>query len=332
MLILSGDIGGTNTRLQLSKSEHGKLHTLGSQQYINAQFSSLTVIINQFLAQFHTTPAEIHRTCLAVAGPIVNNTVKFTNLPWFVDAVAISRELGTSTVSLINDFQAIGYGIETLTADDLVVLQKGKPNSTAPKAVIGAGTGLGVGILTPINDHYQVLATEGGHVNFAPTDDEQVQLLLYLRKKFHRVSTERVVSGIGLTNIYKFVRDNPILGEKEHPELKLASHQNEDIGSLIAEFALQHQDPMALRTLALFIRAYGSAAGNLALTTLCFGGLYLVGGIAPKLLSQLKQNTFLSAFGDKGRMSNLIKDIPIYVVLNTRVGLQGAAVYANRTS
>ncbi len=330
MLILSGDIGGTTTRLQLSNANHGKLNIIGHEQYSNAEFDSLNTIMVKFLKHFKTKTMDVNRCCLAVAGPIINNTVKFTNLPWFVDAAEIKTELGITNVALINDFQAIGYGIETLTTEDVITLQKGKPNATEPKAIIGAGTGLGVGIMHHDGKQYNVLATEGGHVDFAPTDDEQVQLLLYLRNKFRRVSTERVVSGIGLTNIYKFVRDTPTLGEKEHPKLKLALYKSDDIGSTIAEFAIQHQDSMALRALSLFIRAYGSAAGNLALTTLCFGGLYLVGGIAPKLLAQLKQPTFINAFSDKGRMSKLIKDIPIYVVLNTRVGLQGAAVYASR--
>ena len=329
MLILSGDIGGTNTRLQLSRYENKRLTVIVQADYPNIKFKNLTDIINAFTEAHHDRSQAIQTACFGVAGPIVNNTVKCTNLPWFVDAQVLAEALHIPNIFLINDFEAIGYGLSTLTDTDMATLQKGKPQEHAVKSIIGAGTGLGVGLAMWTGDHYSVIPTEGGHVDFSPTDEEQIALFLYLRKKFHRVSAERVVSGIGLTNIYKFVRDNPKLGEKENPALQLALHQFEDIGAQIAEYATQHNDAMAARALQLFIHAYGSVAGNLALTSLCLGGLYLVGGIAPKLLPQLKKHGFIEAFTDKGRMSKLICDIPIYVVLNTHVGLQGAAVYAS---
>jgi glucokinase len=212
------------------------------------------------------------------------------------------------------------------------MLQPGKPRTDDVRACIGAGTGLGVGFLTFNCDEVVAHSTEGGHIDFAPTDDIQLELLQYLRKKYHRVSFERILSGQGLANIYNFVRNNKIFGEEENPDLRflITSDKEVDIAAAIAKYAIENKDVMAMRALDIFIRIYGTAVGNLALTTLPYGGLYVVGGIAPKLLSQIQTGGFLETFGDKGRMSGLLKDIPLYVVLNEDVGLQGAAVRAKK--
>lgn len=333
MIVLSGDIGGTNTRLQLTKFNQHKKNThevLKQEQHQNLQFRNLTEIVRVFLANADVDSSKIHSVCFAVAGPIVNNVVKFTNLPWVVDATEIKHSFGINKVALINDFQGIGYGIEMLHKDDLFVLQEGIPKPRATKALIGAGTGLGVGIVNHFDDQYYVCATEGGHVDFAPVDDVQIDLLLYMRKKYHRISNERLVSGQGLVNIYQFVRDNNLFSERENSELRLALHSGADVAAIIAEYATVHRDIMAMRALEIFVRIYGAAAGNLALTTLPFSGLYIAGGIAPKIIPQLADGHFMAAFLDKGRMSGLLKDIPIYVVKNTNIGLDGAALYASR--
>jgi glucokinase len=329
MLVLSGDVGGTKTRLQITHFNDSKDFTVQARsQYFNHEFSSFTEIVKKFLDHNHIPTSNIGSACFAVAGPIIQGTVKFTNLPWFVDEQKLKEELHFKTVKLINDFEAIGHGIETLKAEDKYILQEGEflPNKT--RAIIGAGTGLGIGICVHNGTRFQVLPTEGGHVDFAPTDDTQLALLEHLRKKLHRVSIERLVSGQGLVNIYNFVREHPLLNETENPALKLNLFKQEDPAATISEFALQHQDPMALHAIDLFIRIYGACAGNLALTTLPYSGLYIVGGIAPKLLTQLTDGRFLRAYNDKGRMSNLLTTIPIYIVLDTQIGLQGAANFA----
>ena len=331
MLILSGDIGGTNTRLQLAEfNGDQQTQVLAQHDYICNDYPSLNDIINGFLATANYKGTDIDSACFAVAGPIVQDEAKFTNLHWLINTKQLITEFGFKQLKLINDFEANGYGIETLSDKDIVTLQKGTAIAHAPKSVIGAGTGLGMALLTWTGEYYQVSPTEGGHVDFAPTTSQQMQLLQYLRKKFHRVSAERIVSGPGIVNIYKFVRDNPRLGEHENPELKFAVASEADPAAAISRFATEHQDHMALRTLDIFIRAYASSAGNLALAALPYGGLYLVGGIAPKLLPYLQSGRFLEVFIDKGRMSHLLQRIPLHVVCNSKVGLQGAAVYAAR--
>jgi len=329
MIVLSGDIGGTSTRLQLTDfSERNQSKVLAREHYANNQYASLIDIIKLFLVTYQTNITQLSTACFAVAGPIIQGTVKFTNLPWFVDETELKTHLNLSEVKLINDFQAIGYGIASLQKEHIHILQKKPPLDKAPKAIIGAGTGLGVGIMNWQGSRYDVMPTEGGHVDFAPVDDIQMSLLKYMLKKYHRVSIERLVSGQGIVNIYNFVRDNPIYGEKENPQLRLALHNNVDEAASISQYATIHHDPMAMRALELFVKIYGACAGNLALTTLPYGGLYIVGGIAPKLLPQLIDGKFMKAYSDKGRMSNLLGSIPIYIVLDTNIGLQGAANYA----
>lgn len=329
MLVLSGDVGGTKTRLQLTQfKDQQDFKVVSREKYFNQEFASFTDIVSAFLQQNNLAPNNIEATCFAVAGPIIHGSVKFTNLPWYIDEQKLRADLGFKTVKLINDFEAIGYGLDTLTKADIHVLQKGEFIAHKTRAIIGAGTGLGVGISVHNGSHFHVIATEGGHVDFAPTDDIQIALLQHLRKKLHRVSVERLVSGQGLVNIYHFVRENPLFNEKENTTLKLALFKSEDTAATISEYAIEHHDPMAMRALDLFIRIYGAAAGNLALTTLPYSGLYIVGGIAPKLLPQLTDGRFLRAYSDKGRMSNLLSTLPIYIVLDTQIGLQGAANFA----
>lgn len=331
MIVLAGDIGGTKTRLQLTDFSNGK-KIIGREKYFNAEHKSLVAIIQAFLQKHKTKVDQIDSTCIAVAGPIVDGTVEFTNLPWFIEIDVLKRELGMDRIQLINDFEAIGYGVETLGEADYHILQQGVPHPNAPKALIGAGTGLGVGLMFHNGTDYSVIPTEGGHTDFAPTNDDQMALLKYLRKKWHRVSAERVVAGQGLVNIYQFVRDNPIYNEKENQDLRRELHRSSKPAAVISSYATEKGDPMALRAVDIFIRAYGGKSGDLALTTLCFGGLYLVGGIAPKLLRELSDGRFTEALCDKGRMSTLISDIPVYLVMDTHIGLQGAANYAHKMS
>lgn len=332
--LLSGDIGGTTTRMQLTQcTPDQKMHLIKSTSYKNQGYTSFTDIIDAFLKEVEVGQQQIASICFGVAGPIVKGSVNVTNLPWVISSDDIREKFQLQQVALINDFEAIGYGIETLCENDLHVLQRAQPRENGLKAFVGAGTGLGVGFMTfHDQDLYTVQPTEGGHVDFAPTDDMQVELLRDLRKKYHRVSFERLLSGPGLVNIYRFVRDHKLFGEGENSELRflLESDKDIDIAATISEYAIKHKDILSLRALDLFIRIYGSFVGDLALTTLPYGGIYIVGGIAPKLLAQIKQGGFMERYLDKGRMSDLLRSFPLYVVTNTKVGLQGAAVYARR--
>jgi glucokinase len=269
--------------------------------------------------------------CFGVAGPVVNGGVKFSNLSWVVDAEDLKRQFTLDKVTLLNDFTAIGYGIQALRAEDLVTLQVGKLAPYGIKAYLGAGTGLGMGFVTyDDSGAFQVYPTEGGRIDFTPTDDEQIELLKFLHEKWQHVSFERVLSRQGLVNIYHYVQANKKDNEKENLKLSalLDDCQHIDVADVIVKYAIEYCDPMALKTLNIFIRIYGAAIGNLALMTLSFAGLYIVGGIAPTLLPVMKNGVFFEAFSDKGRMANLIKDIPLYLVSNTDIGLNGATLYA----
>jgi len=326
LVILTGDIGGTNTRLQLTQFSDDNFDILAIEKYKNADFNDFKDIIVSFLAK-HTN-IILQRACFAFAGPIVEGKVKLTNLPWYVTKEALVCLLKTSHVYFINDFEAVGYSTLLLKDEDYYELQPGRKCQNGMKAIIGAGTGLGVALLNKVNEYHHVMATEGGHVNFAPSDQLQQELLAHLQRKLHRVSNERIVSGVGITNIYKYIRTRPENQDLESPKLNQLSMFSNNFAKDITEFALKHRDPIALQTLDIFIRCYGSITGNLALTVLPYGGLYIAGGIAPKLLSVMRDGRFVSAFLDKGRVSALISDIPIYIILNTQIALMGAAYYA----
>lgn len=329
MIILSGDIGGTNTRLQLAEfSPTGEIKVIVRSQYLNKDFTSFIDIMAAFFEKAQVKPEELLGVCFGVAGPIIDNKIRLTNLPWVIDAFEIKAKFGLG-VELINDFFAIGYGIETLEAQSIDILQKGELKSNDVKAFIGAGTGLGVGFMIYNQGNYVVHASEGGHVDFAPSDDLQMDLWRFLKKKYHHVSCERVLSGPGLINIYNFLCSSRAIAEKENSELRnlIDNPAGIDLASAISEYAILYEDAIARRALEVFLSIYGAIVGNLALTFLPFGGIYIASGIALKLLSQIKKDHFLAMFNDKGRMSKLMNKIPLYVVLDVDVGLRGAAVY-----
>ncbi|MFZ9034713.1 MAG: glucokinase [Francisellaceae bacterium] len=330
MIVLSGDVGGTNTRLQLTEHHKKSARQKFVKTYLAAEYKSLSEIIKQFLQESGIDSSAINAACLAVAGPVKKGSVEFTNLPWGIaeSELAQGLKLDIAKVKLINDFESIGYGIDTLTTSDLETLQQAESVADAPIAILGAGTGMGMGIAVKCDDKTRVLPTEGGHQDFAPVNDEQIALFKYLKRRLHRVSIERICCGPGLVNIYRYVVDNPLYNQSESPELRRLMHMGQDKAKLITKFAVEKGDPMSLRAVDIFIQVYGAVAGNLALSTLPKRGLYVVGGIAPKLISQIKDGRFIHAFIDKGRMTELMKEIPVHVVMNTDVGLQGAAQYA----
>ena len=367
-LLIAGDIGGTKTILRLVETTSSGLHPLHEERYPSGNFSDLVPIVQQFLdatQQLGKHPVP-KKACFAIAGPVVNNTAKLTNLPWSLDAKRLEQELGISSVSLINDFAAVGYGVLGLEASDLYTLQICKPQQAAPIAVIGAGTGLGEGFLIHQLDSYQVFASEGGHADFAPRSQLEYELLQDISKRHQvdRVSVERVVSGQGVIAIYQFLRDrafaeeSPDIGQvvrnweqqksrsektaapgaalekrDRPPEQILTSVETDetvDPAATIAAAALEKRDRLSEQTMQMFVEAYGAEAGNLALKLLPYGGLYVAGGIAAKILPLIQEGSFIRTFAQKGRVSPLLKDVPVHVVLNPQVGLIGAAICADK--
>lgn len=341
-LLLAGDIGGTKTILRLvERTADGAMNALYEFRYPSGEFPDLVPIVQQFLreagAQLDLAP-QPEKACFAIAGPIVNNSAKLTNLPWLLSAKRLEQELGISRVSLINDFVAVGYGVCGLESTDLHTLQVGKPNQHDPIAVIGAGTGLGNCFAIPEANGIRVFSSEGGHGDFAPRSELEFDLLKYLLAKhdIQRISIERVVSGQGIVSIYQFLRDRKFAPESAEVGEAIAQWESEigktektvDPGAIIAAAALQKCDRLSEQTMQMFVEAYGAVAGNMAVSLLPYGGLYVAGGIAAKILPLIIEGSFMRAFTHKGRMDSLLEMMPVRVVLNDNVGLIGAAVCA----
>ncbi|MDZ7655761.1 MAG: glucokinase [Sulfurimicrobium sp.] len=329
-LILAGDIGGTKTLLQLVAVRDGVFHAIHERRFDSAAHDDFNSLVGEFMRAAARQPGAegpVGAACFGVAGPIHGQNAKITNLTWTINAGAVGAEFGIANISLINDFTAVGYGIEALHADDVEPLQAGEPELHGTRAVLGAGTGLGEGVLVWQGEHYRALPSEGGHVDFAPADTEQDGLLRYLRPIFGHVSYERILSGAGLVKIFEFLTETGL--EVASAPLRQAMLEN-DPAAAISQFGLDGRDPAAVRALDMFVAIYGAQAGNLALTTLARGGVYVAGGIAPKIIARLKRGGFVRAFNDKGRFSALMHSIPVRVVMNPNVGLMGAALAASR--
>jgi len=328
-VILAGDIGGTKTELGLFGVGTLVPELLREHRYETHDFPSLEDVCTQFLRDEERKDLEL--ACFGVPGPIIDGTASATNVRWTMNEERLSDALGGVAVRLINDLGAAAYGVIHLPASELCVIQRGElePNY-GNIAVIAAGTGLGESALvfenrTRSHRNYYPLASEGGHSSFAPQNDEQVELYRYLRERFGHVSVERVLSGPGLFNIYSFLRTRR---SSEEPKWLTELLEEEDSGAVISEAALNHRDPECEHALAMFADIYGAEAGNLALKVLALGGVYLCGGIAPKILPALSDGRFTQAFNDKGRLDALLSKIRVQVALNQRCGLIGAACYA----
>jgi glucokinase len=345
--LLAGDIGGTKTILRLVEIDAGattaasKMKTYYEARYRSQDFPDLVPIVKQFLAEAaveaNMKPAP-QKACFAIAGPIIEDTSELTNLAWSLDARRLERELSIPRINLINDFVAVGYGVLGLDSSDLHTLQTGTTKTESPIAVIGAGTGLGQGFLIQQQKTYHVYPSEGGHADFAPRSELEFRLLKYLLEKHNirRVSVERVVSGMGIVSIYQFLRDRQYAAES--PEVASIVHTWEkemgrgdksvDPAAAISKAAAAGNDRLSMKTMEMFAEAYGAEAGNMALKFLPYGGLFLAGGIAAKNLPLMTAGGFLKAFHDKGRLSPVLEDVPIHIILNPQVGLIGAAIRA----
>jgi glucokinase len=319
MLILAGDIGGTSTRLAYFDTADGKLVPVVEERFASRDAGSLDEIVDRFAGE-HGLKAE--RACFGIAGPVRQGKVRTPNLPWSVDAGELARALGLGEALLINDLEANAYGIDMLRPEDFAVLNPGSSDPTGTIAVVSAGTGLGEVLAYWDGSVHRPLPSEGGHADFAPRNELEAELLLHLRTKHGRVSAERVVSGPGLYNIYRFLRDARHLPETS--AVAEAMRQG-DQSAAITRAALAGECPLCDKTLDLFVSLYSAEAGNVALRALATGGVYLGGGIAPKIIERLKGPGFLLAFTAKGRLSPLLENVPVRVILNDRTALLGAA-------
>ncbi|MGE5196749.1 MAG: glucokinase [Anaerolineae bacterium] len=315
-MILAGDIGGTKTRLALFEDRRIILE----QKFSSRDFSSLSQIVQLFLS---STSTSVKKGCFGVAGPVENRLCKATNLPWIVDADALEKELNFSDVQLINDLEAHAHGLSCLQEHEFYVLNSGKKGILRNAALIAAGTGLGEAGLYWDGKKHHPFSCEGGHVDFAPRDELEIELFRYLQKQFAHVSYERVLSGPGLLSMYRFLVDE---GHEKGQGLP-SDTSPENAPLYITKKALNKEDPACVRALDWFISIYGSEAGNLALKFLALGGVFVGGGIAPKILKAMQSPLFMEGFTAKGRFSGLLSQIPVKVVLNENTALLGANEY-----
>jgi glucokinase len=319
MRVLCGDIGGTHSRLALARVEGTRVELGRVARHLNAQYPDLESILADFLAAEPACDAA----CLAVAGPTDGRSVRLTNLPWRIEADALAARFGIPDAILVNDFAAVGWGINCLAPDDLDVLQRNAAVAGAPCLAVGAGTGLGVSLCAHQDGLYRPLPSEGGHIGFAAVNPEQDALLPFLRSRYGRVSVERILSGPGIADLYRFrlAQDG-----RRDSDLLAVGHPAEAISTA----GLSGEDEAAVQALRLFAEIYGQTAGDLALATRAAGGVFLAGGIAPKLLPVLRGGAFLAGFRAKGRFSEWMAGLPVAVVLDPDIGLKGAAVAARQ--
>ena len=322
-MLIAGDIGGTKTDLAIYSHESGPHTPLAQTEFHSADYPSLQVMVREFLAQ---AKMSVDVASFDVAGPVINGRVKTTNLPWVLDEQTLANDLDLKAAHLMNDLKAVARAVPVLRAEDMITINKGEPVINGPIAVIAPGTGLGESFLTWDESEYVAHDSEGGHADFAPTDGRQIRLLQYLLPRFGHVGVERVCSGIGVPNIYEFLREEEKIPER--PEIARLIASAKDHTKAIVEAALdsRHPNDLCLATVELLASILASEAGNLALKVLATGGVYLAGGIALHLLQLLQTPQFLETFTRKGRFKDLMERMPIHII-TTRAALLGAATY-----
>ena len=321
--VLAADIGGTKTLLQLVSASLRQTTVVSEHCYTNDEFNSFDSVLDHFLATVARDPVRIDSACFAVAGPLATDRrhARVTNLPWSLSVDELQEKYAIACVRLINDFEAVAHGVLTLPDSSLVTLQQGRHElADGNRLLVGAGTGLGAAQLYCHDGLNIILPSEFGHCDFAPADALQRDLLSYLAQRMEHVSWETVLSGPGLVNIYHFYRHQR--PQDINPDLQQALSTRDD-ASVIYEFARQ-QDRLASHALSLFVAVYGSAVGNLALMTLPYAGIYIAGGIAPKILSSLRDPAFIQAMQRRSKMSELMEKFPVHVIMDAAVGLAGA--------
>jgi glucokinase len=323
-MLLVGDLGGTKANLAIVSEQNGPRNPVAEATLASARYSSFTALLSEFL---RATGQEVSRAVFGVAGPVIGGHADITNLEWDVNAEAVKDRFGLSAVHLLNDLAAVSYGIPLLAPDELYTLNAGAPAPGGALGVIAPGTGLGEGFLVWDGARYVPQPSEGGHASFSPVTVEQIGLLAYLQDRYGHISAERVCSGSGIPNLYDYLRDSGHWPEPEWLARELA--RSEDRTPVIMQAALDRDMNCVLcrETLRLFVEILGAEAGNLALKVMSTGGMYLAGGIPPRILPLLINGPFLDAFTHKGRMSDLLEPMPVHVVLNPKTALLGAGRY-----
>jgi glucokinase len=316
-MILAGDIGGTKTNLALVGAGDGALHIMSVRSYPSQRYPSLEAIVELYLAE---TQARPERACFGVAGPVLAGEATITNLPWRISERSLGEVLAGIPVGLINDLTALAYAVPALQPSDWLALQSGEPEEGGPIGILAPGTGLGQGYLCWDGRRYRPGASEGGHTDFAPADEVQIALLRHLQAEYGHVSWERVLSGPGLHAIYRF-----LCAGARQPAWVVERLTEGDPSATISALALEGSDPCCVQALDIFVAIMGAQAGNLALTLMATGGVYLGGGIAPKILPKLQDGTLLRAFRAKGRLTPVLERIPLRVIHNRHAALLGAA-------
>jgi glucokinase len=319
-MILAGDIGGTHARLAYFQPQNGHLRLVSERIFPSREHSELGEIVSKFLDGSETRPEA---ACFGIAGPVRNGRVETSNLPWVVEQSRLAKQIHLPATTLINDLEATAWGIGALGDEDLVPLNQVKGPAVGNQGVIAPGTGLGEAGLFWDGKRHNVFACEGGHTDFGPRGDLQIELVRFLQARFGHVSYERVLSGPGLVNVYEFLHSRGC-GE-ESAEFAATLKTSHDPAAAISAAALSGSQPLAAKALDLWIAVYGAEAGNLALKVMATGGVFLAGGISPKILTKLKGSLFMQSFVEKGRLRPLLEGIPVHVVTNEKAGLLGAA-------
>lgn len=321
MLVLAGDIGGTKTHLAIFSKEKGLHDPVTAHTYVSANYPDLESMAKEFLTK---TGLRADRAAFGVAGPVIDGTARITNLPWVMEEQKLRTALGLESVKLLNDLESIANAVPLLEAGDQSALNDVVPAHKGPIGVIAPGTGLGVAFLVWTNDGYTAYASEGGHVDFAPGNELESDLLHYLQRKFGRASYERVISGIGIPNIYAFLKDGYYVPESQWVAEQLAG-AHDPTPVIVTNAMTETPDPLCAKVMEIFTSVLAAKAGNLGLVVMATGGIYLGGGIPPRILPLLQRDAFMNTFRYKGRLSNLMQKIPVRVILNTHSGLLGAA-------
>ncbi len=323
-MLLAGDIGGTKTNLGIYSTEKGPREPIFETTFPSGKYASLETLVSEFLSE---VTIEIDRASFGVAGPVVGSKAKITNLPWVIDEAKLRETLNLKSVSLFNDLKAIAYGVPLLESEDLRTLNEGVPILNGPLAVVAPGTGLGEAFLIWDGFRYRAYSSEGGHADFAPNSSLEIELLRYLQEKMEHVSYESICSGHGLPNVYGYLKDSGYAEEPAWLAGKLAVA--DDPTPFIVNAALDTEQPCELCkvTLSIFVSALGAESGNLALKVMATGGVYLGGGIPPRIISILEDRHFMESFTRKGRFSGLVSRIPVHVITNPKIALIGAAFH-----
>lgn len=323
LMVLAGDLGGTKTNLAFYKATDSGMQPMEAKRYASEEFPTCIDVLKQFLAD--TKQEQVDRICLGVAGPVLNGKVELTNIGWSLDLEEICRELGIEKVALINDLETTAYGLAALKPEDFITIHPGRLEGNGNMAIIAPGTGLGEGGIYWSGQHHYPFPTEGGHTGFAPRTETDIELLRYLQEKYGVVSWEKVVAGPAIPDIYKFLRD---VKKMEEPEwLAAGIKDEEEAPAAISKAALEQKARICVDTMDHFVRYLAYESANLVLTIKATGGLFLGGGVPPKIAPLLQRKSFYEQYMDCDRMQHLLETVPIRIIKNDKTGLIGAAYY-----